>query len=252
MTSNSSISPNDNTLWEDNAQWWIDGFTDGADAEYEEQILPLAAEELRGMDQVLDVGCGDGRVSRLVKKLGASFVAGIDPTWNQVTVASQRGGGLHVSKAGADGLPFFDEAFDAVVACLVFEHIQDVDTAIAEVARVLKPGGRFCFFLNHPLLQTPGSGWIDDQILDPPEQYWRIGAYLIEQESNEEVEKDIYIPFIHRPLSRYVNALIENGLYVQRMLEPAPPPGFLARAAEYEDASTIPRLLYLRAVKLDV
>ena len=117
---------------------------------------------------------------------------------------------------------------------------------------MLKPGGRFCFFLNHPLLQTPGSGWIDDQILDPPEQYWRIGAYLIEQESNEEVEKDIFIPFIHRPLSRYVNALIENGLYVQRMLEPAPPPGFLARAAEYEDASTIPRLLYLRAVKLDV
>ena len=252
MNINASSGASENTLWEDNAQWWIDGFTDGADAEYEEQILPLAAEELRGMSHVLDVGCGDGQVSRLVKKLGASFVAGVDPTWNQVTVASQRGGGLHVSKAGADGLPFFDETFDAVVACLVFEHIQDVDTAISEVARVLKPGGRFCFFLNHPLLQTPGSGWIDDQILDPPEQYWRIGAYLIEQESNEEVEKDIFIPFINRPLSRYINALIANGLYVQRMLEPAPPPGFLARAAEYEDASTIPRLLYLRAVKLDV
>ena len=179
MTSNSSISPNENNLWEDNAQWWIDGFTDGADAEYEEQILPLAAEELLGMDQVLDVGCGDGQVSRLVKRLGAGFVAGIDPTWNQVTVAAERGGGLHVTKAGADGLPFFDETFDAVVACLVFEHIQDVDTAISEVARVLRPGGRFCFFLNHPLLQTPGSGWIDDQILDPPEQYWRIGPYLI-------------------------------------------------------------------------
>jgi len=247
-----SSTTSENTLWEDNAQWWIDGFTDGADAEYEEQILPLAAEELQGMNEVLDVGCGDGQVSRLVKKLGASFVAGVDPTWNQVTVAAARGGGLHVSKAGADGLPFFDETFDAVVACLVFEHIQDVDTAIAEVARVLKPGGRFCFFLNHPLLQTPGSGWIDDQILDPPEQYWRIGPYLIEQESNEEVEKDIFIPFIHRPLSRYINALIANGLYVQRMLEPAPPPGFLARAAEYEDASTIPRLLYLRTVKLDV
>ena len=252
MNIDPSSGASENTLWEDNAQWWIDGFTDGADAEYEEQILPLAAEELQGMSHVLDVGCGDGQVSRLVKKLGAGFVAGVDPTWNQVTVASQRGGGLHVSKAGADGLPFFDESFDAVVACLVFEHIQDVDTAISEVARVLKPGGRFCFFLNHPLLQTPGSGWIDDQILDPPEQYWRIGAYLIEQESNEEVEKDVFIPFIHRPLSRYINALIANGLYIQRMLEPAPPPGFLARAAEYEDASTIPRLLYLRAVKLDV
>ena len=72
------------------------------------------------------------------------------------------------------------------------------------------PGGRFCFFLNHPLLQTPNSGWIDDQILDPPEQYWRIGPYLVEDETIEEVEKDVFIPFIHRPLSRYVNALVRR------------------------------------------
>ena len=103
--------------------------------------------------------------------------------------------------AGAGALPFADGSFDAVVACLVFEHIRDVDAAIAEVARVLRPGGRFCFFLNHPLLQTPSSGWIDDQILDPPEQYWRIGPYLVEDETIEEVEKDVFIPFIHRPLS---------------------------------------------------
>jgi hypothetical protein len=105
------------------------------------------------------------------------------------------------------------------------------------------------FFLNHPLLQTPNSGWIDDHVLDPPEQYWRIGPYLLEDETLEEVEKDVYIPFIHRPLSRYVNALASNGLTIVRMMEPAPPPGFLARAAEYRDAATIPRLLVLVADK---
>jgi len=130
----------------------------------------------------------------------------------------------------------------------VFEHIEAVDEAIAEVGRVLVPGGRFLFFLNHPLLQTPNSGWIDDQILE--EQYWRIGPYLIEDNTVEEVEKDVFIPFIHRPLSRYVNALIDNGLLLTRMDEPAPPPGFLARAEEYQDAATIPRLLFLRAEKL--
>jgi SAM-dependent methyltransferase len=236
-------------LWETNASWWIDGFTDGVDAEYEEQILPLAAEEMSGCRRVLDIGCGEGQVSRLAKRIGAELVVGVDPTWNQVRVAAERGGGVHVARAGADGLPFADEQFDVVVACLVFEHIREVDAAIAEVSRVLRPGGRFCFFLNHPLLQTPGSGWIDDQILDPPEQYWRIGPYLIEEESDEEVEKDVFIPFIHRPISRYLNALIANGLYLHRICEPAPPPGFLARAAEYEAASTIPRLLYLRTVK---
>jgi hypothetical protein len=99
------------------------------------------------------------------------------------------------------------------------------------------------------LLQTPNSGWIDDQVLDPPEQYWRIGPYLIEDETIEEVEKDVFIPFIHRPLSRYVNALADNGLLLERMVEPAPPPGFLAKAYEYEAAATIPRLLYLRTCK---
>ncbi len=235
-------------LWESHADWWIEGFTEGADAEYEEQILPLAAAELAGARRVLDVGCGDGQVSRLVSTGGCPLVVGVDPTWNQIRVAAQRGGAAF-ARAGAASLPFAAASFDAVVACLVFEHIREVDAAIAEVARVLQPGGRFCFFLNHPLLQTPNSGWIDDQVLDPPEQYWRIGPYLVEDETIEEVEKGVFIPFIHRPLSRYLNALAANGLYLDRMEEPAPPPGFLARAEEYAAAATIPRLLYLRTVK---
>jgi ubiquinone/menaquinone biosynthesis C-methylase UbiE len=198
---------------------------------------------LAGARRVLDVGCGDGQISRLAGRLGADVV-GIDPTWNCVTVAAERGG-ASFARAAAAALPFADASFDAVVACLVFEHIREVDEAIGEVARVLQPGGRFCFFLNHPLLQTPNSGWIDDHVLDPPEQYWRIGPYLVEDETLEEVEKGVFIPFIHRPLSRYVNALAANGLTLVRMEEPAPPPGFLARAGEYADAATIPRLLLL-------
>src|SRR5439155_62070 len=130
------------------------------------------------------------------------------------------------ARAEAAALPFADASFDAAVACLVFEHIEDVDQAMAEVGRVLRPGGRFLFFLNHPLLQTPGSGWIDDQVLDPPEQYWRVGPYLQEDHSMEEVDKDVLIPFVHRPISRYVNAMAAAGLLVVRMEEPAPPPGF--------------------------
>ncbi|MEO7837317.1 MAG: class I SAM-dependent methyltransferase, partial [Acidimicrobiales bacterium] len=145
-------------------------------------------------------------------------------------------------------LAFRDGAFDAAVACLVFEHIDEVDRALAEVARILAPGGRFLFLLNHPLLQTPGSGWIDDAILG--EQYWRIGPYLVEDTTLEEVDKDVFIPFVHRPLSRYVNAMAAAGLLVTHMEEPPPPPGFLARAQEYADAATIPRLLFLRAEKL--
>lgn len=239
-------------LWEAHADWWQDGFTAGADPEYEEQILPIAAGLLDGYDRILDVGTGEGQVARLAVGQGSSLVVGIDPTHNQVVEALRRGGGPVYGRAGADALPFPDASFDAVVACLVFEHIEAVDAALDEVGRVLRPGGRFAFFLNHPLLQTPNSGWIDDHVLDPPEQYWRIGPYLIEEASVEEVEKDVFIPFIHRPMSRYVNAMADAGLVLRRMLEPAPPPGFLARAPEYLEAASIPRLLVLVAEKESV
>jgi SAM-dependent methyltransferase len=234
-------------LWEAHADWWQRQFTEGVDPEYTEQILPLVVEWTSGFDRILEVGTGEGQVARAIVAANGTRVVGVDPTRNQIDEAARRGGGPVYARSGAEALPFPDAAFDAVVCCLVFEHIDAVDEALAEVARVLRPGGRFVFCLNHPLLQTPGSGWIDDQILDPPEQYWRVGPYLIEQAVVEQVEKGVFIRFVHRPLSRYVNAMADVGLTLERMLEPAPPPGFLDRAPEYVEAATIPRLLTLVA-----
>jgi SAM-dependent methyltransferase len=237
--------------WEDHAQWWIDGFTGGVDPEYVEQIIPMALRELDGYARVLDVGCGEGQIARVLQSRTSvqSFVVGVDPTQGQVDVAVERSVGEQYLRSGADALPFPDGSFDAVLACLVFEHIDALDEAISEVARILRPGGRFSFFLNHPLLQTPNSGWIDDQMIDPPEQYWRIGSYLDEAITFEEVEPGVRVRFLHRPLSRYVNTLAEHGLVLEAMFEPAPPAGFLARSADYAFAASIPRLLCLRLCK---
>ncbi|MGH9102344.1 MAG: class I SAM-dependent methyltransferase [Acidimicrobiales bacterium] len=234
--------------WETHAGWWQSGFTAGADPEYEEQILPLFARHLVGASRVLDVGAGEGQLSRLALGGGAGFVVGVDPTWGQVAEAARRGGGPSYVRGGAGALPFPPRSFDAVVVCLVLEHVEALDEALEELARVLVPGGRLLLGLNHPLLQAPGSGFIDDRILD--EQYWRIGPYLVEDVAIEEVEKDVLLPFVHRPLHRYVNGLAERGLLVVRMEEPAPPAGFIARAPEYGLAATIPRLLFLRAEAL--
>jgi SAM-dependent methyltransferase len=231
--------------WEANAQWWQDGFTDGADPEYEEQILPIVAEQLAGRRHVLDVGAGEGQLARHLRAHGVDRVTGLDPTVNQLREAVARGGGARYVRGDAERMPFADGSFDGVLACLVFEHIAEIDDALAEVARVLAPGGTFLFLLNHPLLQAPDSGWVDDQILG--EQYWRIGPYLIESLEDEELAPGIRLPFFHRPMSRYVNAMAVNRLLIDGMLEPSPPPGFIARAVEYAGSAAFPRLLVLRA-----
>ena len=237
MTPEPNVDP-----WEQHAGWWQDGFTDGADPEYVEQILPLTLEWLSGYDTILDIGTGEGQSARALQAQG-SHVVGLDPTAAQVIAATKRGGGPVFARSLAEKLPVRDASCDAVLACLVFEHIPDHVPAINEVARVLKPGGRFAFFLNHPLLQCPGSGWIIDHILD--EEYWRVGPYLVADVVMEELAPGVVLPFVHRPVSEYLNALTEAGLRLVRMLEPAPPQGFIDKAPEYQDAATIPRLLVL-------
>lgn len=246
-------------LWEVNAAWWQESFTEGADPEYREQIVPLLRELVGAAKPaaVLDIGCGEGQLSRVAAGLaGVRRVVGIDPTRSQLEAALRRGepaagpAGATYARATATALPFPDANFDAAFACLVFEHIEGTVDAIAEVGRVLRPGGTFVLFMNHPLLQVPGSGWVDDDILG--EQYWRLGPYLEEHHSVEEVDKNVWIPFIHRPLSVYVNALVAAGLYLTRMIEPAPPAGFLDKAEEYRQAAAFPRLLVLRAEKIAV
>ena len=234
-------------FWEQHAGWWQDGFTAGADPEYEEQIIPLATECLAGARRVVDIGTGEGQLARVAAGLGAELVAGVDPTRAQLRVAVERAGGPVYLRGTADRLPFADASFDAAIACLVFEHIPDHAHGIAEVARVLEPGGRFVFLLNHPLLQAPDSGWVIDHIND--EEYWRVGPYLTVDVSLEQLAPGIELPFVHRPLSQYINAMAAHGLLVERMDEPAPPEGFLAKAEEYRAAATIPRLLLLLARK---
>ena len=232
--------------WEAHAEWWQREFTDGADLEYVEQILPLIAQHLPEHGRLIDIGCGEGQVARLAVRRRGLTALGIDGAAAQLAAARERAGGAVYCRGSATSLCVRDASADAAVACLVLEHVADLDAALGEVARVLRPGGRFLLVLNHPLLQTPGSGWIDDQVLDPPEQYWRVGAYLSEGSTVEQVEKDVFIRFHHRPLSRYINTASELGLQLVRMDEPAPPPGFLSEAEEYTDAASIPRLLFLR------
>jgi len=108
----------------------------------------VTSERFAGRD-VLDVGTGVGRWARWFASRGASVV-GIDIEPDRIERARALGGGPRYDIMAADALRFPDSSFDAVNSVTVLQHIPD-DTrtaAIAEMARVLRPGGRVVLFEN--------------------------------------------------------------------------------------------------------
>ena len=81
-----SVDRVENDLWEKGAAWWQRNYTEGADPEYEEQILPLVEHYARGAQRVLDIGCGEGQVARRLASQGAEVV-GLDVTDSQILAA---------------------------------------------------------------------------------------------------------------------------------------------------------------------
>jgi SAM-dependent methyltransferase len=226
-------------VWERHAGWWQEHFTEGADPEYSEQILPLVSELARGARLALEVGCGEGQVCRRLAASGAE-VLGIDAAPSHVAEAVRRGAGPRYLLGRAEALPLAEASVDTVVMILVLEHLDPFESALAEAARVLEIGGRFVAVMNHPLLQVPGSCWVDDA--DFADQYWRLGPYLREAVVEEEVAPGVVLPFAYRPLGRYIGALGRAGLLVENLVEPPPASSTVAHLGGFPDAATIPRL----------
>jgi SAM-dependent methyltransferase len=228
-------------LWERNATWWQESFTQGRDPEYEDQILPMAESYLLGATRVLDLGCGEGQLSRRIARPGVGVV-GLDPSRFQVNAANERGGAGY-ARARAQDIPCADATFDAVVMCLALEHIDPFEPVFHEVARVLVAGGRFILFLSHPLLQAPDSGWVVDE--ERGEHHWRIGPYLEDHVAVDEVAPGVEFSFVHRPLSRYVHAMGQAGLLIDDMAEPVPTAAVLSETGGFDQGPSIPRFLVL-------
>ena len=91
-------------------------------------------------ERILDLGCGDGQLSARIAATGAK-VAGVDASPQMVAAA--RAHGIPADEASAESLPYSDQSFDAVFSNAVLHWVRDQDGMLAEVHRVLRPGGRF-------------------------------------------------------------------------------------------------------------
>jgi len=142
---------NDLTIYDDVAlQWWSD------DIRWVRTLRNLVPGRLSWMDRqidwpgkdVLDLGCAGGFMAEALDERGAR-VTGIDPAAEAIAAArahAEAGGRSIAYDVGVgESLPYAGGAFDAVVCVDVLEHVQSLPGVLAEVARVLRPGGLFLF-----------------------------------------------------------------------------------------------------------
>ncbi|MDJ0822836.1 MAG: bifunctional 2-polyprenyl-6-hydroxyphenol methylase/3-demethylubiquinol 3-O-methyltransferase UbiG [Paracoccaceae bacterium] len=142
---------NDLTIYDAVAdQWWSD------DIRWVRTLKNLVPGRMRWFDRqidwqgkaVLDLGCAGGFMAEALARRGAD-VTGIDPARDALRAARAHAAGegldIRYDEGVGEALPYADAGYDAVVCVDVLEHVADLDTVLAEVARVLKPGGLFLY-----------------------------------------------------------------------------------------------------------
>jgi SAM-dependent methyltransferase len=180
------------------------------------------AGELAGA-RVLDLACGQGRLSRELARRGASVV-GADLSRKLLAKARAAEGEqplgityVHEDVAAPGALA--GERFDGVVCHFGLSDIDDLDGTLATVARVLDPPCWFVLSIVHPCF--PGSGTDAPSSWPPGRGYHTEGWWLADNPGfRGKVGSN------HRTLSTYLNALLEHGLAVERVAEPEPEAGW--------------------------
>ena len=233
--------------WEENAQAFIEwARAPGHDSYWRyhrDQFLELLPPPGR---RTLDLGCGEGRLSRDLKALGHDVLA-VDASPTMVAAAREADPGLDVRLADAASLPLSDGSFDLVVAFMSLQDVDDYEGAIAEAARVLEPGGRLCLAIVHPLNSAGRFSHADD----PDSPFVIAGSYLESSYYEDEVVRDgLEITFVsaHRPLGAYADALAGAGFLIERIRET----GIPEEAVQYPRSrrwQRLPLFLHLRALK---
>jgi ubiquinone/menaquinone biosynthesis C-methylase UbiE len=220
--------------WEARARDWIAWVRkpghDSYDRYHRDQFLPLVPSPAR---RTLDVGCGEGRLTRHLASLGHRVV-GVDASPTLIAAARESAPEMELHVADACALPFADASFDRVVSFMCLHDVDDLGVAVDEIARVLEPGGVVSIAVVHPI-NSAGR-------FEKHGRFVIRGSYLESFRYSDTVERDgltMTFESQHRPISAYVDALAGAGLVLDALREPV--------TELHESWSRVPLFLHLRA-----
>jgi SAM-dependent methyltransferase len=227
--------------WEAAAPAWIAwARTPGHDSYWRfhrDAFLPLVPEPGR---LTLDVGCGEGRVSRDLSRLGHRVVA-VDASPAMATSAlTHPDGTAPVVVGDAARLPAADDVADCVVAFMSLQDVDGLEQAVAEIGRVMRPGGRLVMAITHPANTAGHFIAVDDgEPVFVLERSWFVRAALADTCERDGLTMTFHSE--HRPLHDYTDALADAGFLVERIREVGDPD-------PADKWSRVPLFLHIRAL----
>jgi SAM-dependent methyltransferase len=234
-----------------------DSFSDNLERPAVKQLI----EDIGGA-RVLDLGCGSGTYSVWFAELGADVV-GLDLSQKMIALAKDkaRKRGVKADFRVADireGLPFREAEFDMVFTGTALHYVEDIDAALKQVARVMKPEARFVASVLHPMSTALFPSFESEELEGPnPWEGWYFGSpkRCIETPWLNFGEVSIEGRRIfchHHKLSDYFNAVWSAGLTITSLLEPAPSPELAVKnAARYDQAMHVPVFLIFKAERIN-
>ena len=173
--------------------------------------------------RVLDLGCGYGWHCTYAADHGAAHVLGTDISQKMLDTAQEKnpGAAIEYRCAAMEDLTFQEDSFDVVLSSLAFHYVKDFESLVENISRWLKPSGSFVFSVEHPVFTAYGSqDWYYDEngnILHfPVDNYYLEGG-------REAVFLGERVIKYHRTITTYLDALLQNGFQILRVVEPQPP-----------------------------
>ncbi len=218
--------------------------------------LWAALGSVRGL-RVLDVGCGNGYLTRQLKRRGASRAVGIDASVASIRIARQHEaarptGAEFVLGNAARMREFAARSFDRIVANMAIMDIRNAAGTIREIARLLTPDGRLVFSINHPCFDIDDrSVWLVEHrpyrtvVARKVEGYRRERTVRVPWKISE--AETAYTTSYHRTLATYSRYLHDAGLGIVRMVEPAPKPEMLRKSDQGPFVAEVPLHLIIEA-----